>query len=297
MQKVTEELVKRRLDLVIVLLFPSYSRTKARELLNLGAVKVNGVVEYRPNYKVALNDEIEVTVQEGESSRHLKPTKGNIEIVYQDEDLLAVNKPFGLKVHPVASRDTDSLLNVLYYQLGDKVTNYGLSLINRIDKETSGLVLVALSPKGAWHYAMQFEQSKAIKTYLAVVSASWRNKYLEKVITVRNFLADDREHHKQQVVLTSKKGKYAVTAFKQIAVKEDMALLTAEPQTGRTHQIRVQLETLEFPILGDTVYGGETYPRLCLHAYKLKIEKPDGSLLELVAEPDASFPFSLSDIE
>jgi len=258
---------------------------------------VNGVIEYRPNYKVALDDEIEVTVQEGAGSKRLKPTEGKVEIVYQDEDLLAVNKPFGLKVHPGTSRDTDSLLNVLYYQLGDKVTNYGLSLINRIDKDTSGLVLVALGPKGAWHYAMQFEQGKAAKTYLAVVNASWRNKYLEKVITVRNFLADDREHHKQQVVLTSKKGKYAVTAFKLIGIKEDMALLTAEPQTGRTHQIRIHLQELEFPILGDTLYGGASHPRLCLHAYKLKVEKPDGSSLELVAHPDASFPFSLSDIE
>jgi 23S rRNA-/tRNA-specific pseudouridylate synthase len=117
---------------------------------------------------------------------------------------------------------------------------------------------------------MQFEQGKAAKTYLAVVNASWRNKYLEKVITVRNFLADDREHHKQQVVLTSKKGKYAVTAFKLIGIKEDMALLTAEPQTGRTHQIRIHLQELEVPILGDTLYGGASHPRLCLHAYKTK---------------------------
>jgi 23S rRNA pseudouridine1911/1915/1917 synthase len=76
-------------------------------------------------------------VQEGAGIKRLKPTEGKVEIVYQDEDLLAVNKPFGLKVHPGTSRDTDSLLNVLYYQLGDKVTNYGLSLINRIDKDTS----------------------------------------------------------------------------------------------------------------------------------------------------------------
>jgi 23S rRNA pseudouridine1911/1915/1917 synthase len=287
--EVSQESSGQRLDLFLTLIAGQFSRSRIKQFLDKGAVKVNSEVEYRPNYKVAVGDMIELEVAEEVEKKELPGYDIPIKIIYADEDIILVDKPSGLKVHPTAVDDNKSLLNAIYFHLGDKLTNYGANLINRIDKDTSGLVAVAISPKGAWHYSRQFAESKVRKEYLAVVDGKWISYHGFKDVHVGGFLKYDQVNEKQ--FIHPSEGEFADTTFKLIKTSDDkqLALLSAIPTTGRTHQIRVHLESLNFPILGDTKYSGEPASRLMLHAYKLQMTKLGGGEIKAVSEMPAEF--------
>lgn len=262
----------KRLDLVVSLYFPQYSRTNVRKLLDAGQIQIEGQVEYRPNLKVAAGQTLEVATDVELERKALPEYKFDLEIVYQDADLVVVNKPVGLKVHPTAGNDNQTLLNALYYNLKGKLTAYGVNLINRIDQDTSGLVLAAISPHGAWWYADKFARQQIQKYYLAVVDARFAHKFGFKWTEDSIFLSFDQLTRRQTVV---GQGEFAATRFMPVDTTRYAALLMVKPITGRTHQIRAHLEHLGFPIWGDVKYGGKDYPRLMLHAYQLQVEGPD----------------------
>lgn len=291
-QIVDQDNTGKRLDLFLALIAPGYSRTNLRQMLNEGRVKVQGEVEYRPNYKVRTGELIEIeTVAE---LQRVRPAgwKVDVEIVYQDENIVIANKPAGMNVHPVHTDDNQSLLNAVVYKLGDNLTEFGVNLINRIDKGTSGLVALAVSPAGAWHYAKQFAQGQVAKVYLATVPMRWYHKYREQNVHAANFIRYDARLQQQVVVQT--KGEHAETDLEWCKKTNhpDWGLIYAYPRTGRTHQIRVQLAHLKFPILGDVKYGGVEYPRLMLHAYSLKLPKLGGGLINV----QTSWPQDLEEI-
>jgi 23S rRNA pseudouridine1911/1915/1917 synthase len=200
-----------------------------------------------------------------------------------------VNKPIGVKVHPSSANEFDTLLNGLYFLLQAQLGEYGVNLVNRIDKETSGLVVAAISPLGAWHYAKQFATTKVNKEYLAVVSSRWDDRFGFEEQKVGNFLNYDSQQRKQSV--DKQKGEYALTLFKQESVNKTKrySLLKVVPKTGRTHQIRVQLAHMHLPILGDYLYEGDAYRRLMLHAHKLELTSPTGESIVVSTPADPEF--------
>lgn len=283
----------RRLDLALILLQPQLSRSFVRKLLDAGSIKLNGVVEYRPQLKVKEGDIIELELKGAEGK--IKSLPGYdflVEILYEDDSVVAVNKPSGLKVHPSNSTETETLINALYFQLADRLTAYGISLINRIDQLTSGIVLAAKSADGAWFYSRQFAQSKVHKEYLCVVKGNWFDQYGEGMQKMSNYLDHDSRLGKQ-FINKQDRGDYAVTEFLPVEYDSQTraTLVQAFPQTGRTHQIRVHLQELGYPIIGDDRYGGIAYDRLLLHAHSLKLEKlPSGDLNITAPIPDGFWP-------
>jgi 23S rRNA pseudouridine1911/1915/1917 synthase len=273
----------KRLDLVLTFLYPQYSRSNIRKLLDAGKVKINGQVEYRPNYKVQTAEEIVIDDVESLQRKQLAPADIKLDIVYQDSDIVIVNKPAGLKVHPTHQNENTTLLNALYGQLGSQLTEFGVNLVNRIDKDTSGLIMAAISPQGAWHYAQQFATNQVQKTYLAAVYGNWFAKFGEEKITDNVFLQYNHLERVQVIDIHQTKGEHAQTSFQYLDSnpKQRFTLLQAQPTTGRTHQIRVQLAHLGFPIVGDTKYAGKEYKRLLLHAFKLRFTKLDGKEIRI----------------
>lgn len=290
---VTNESVGQRLDLYLAMQLPKFSRTAVRKMLDQGKVRLNGEVEYRPNYKVNIGDEFEVEQLSDLSRKQLIPYDFPLDIVYEDQDLLVVNKPSGMKVHPSGLNDNQTLVNAAYHHVKDNNTEFGVSLVNRIDKGTSGLVVLALSPHGAWHYAKEFAQGNATKEYLTVVDQRWMSKFGREVVRESNFIRYDQLKRMQEVVQT--RGEFAETEFVTSEIEfvgegdadfdaAEYMVVVARPKTGRRHQIRIHLSHLGFPILGDDRYGGEEYPRLMLHAWRLKLKNPKGEVLSFEAE-------------
>lgn len=278
MVKVEKENNKQRLDLFLSLNFPEYSRSSVRKLLDMGKISVNGEVEYRPNYKVREGDQIQLDSDEEFQRKHLPEFEMDLDIVYKDQDIVIVNKPSGIKVHPSSTTESDTLLNGLYYALKDEITEYGVNLVNRIDRGTSGLVVAAISPTGAWHYAQEFAETRVDKVYLAVVKRRWVERFGEESLKVGNFLNYDGQNRRQSV--DKQTGDYALTYFQLVEDRGgDYVMIRCKPKTGRTHQIRVQLAHIHLPILGDTKYEGEPYQRLMLHSYQISLTDPNGEKL------------------
>jgi 23S rRNA pseudouridine1911/1915/1917 synthase len=272
---ITENDQGRRLDLLLKFELPEYSRESVRKLLDAGHVQVNGLIEYRPNYKVKVGDVVEPQQDLKLSRRALIPYKFKLDVIYEDEDLLIVNKPAGLKVHPSRPEEHKTLINAVYHyyeQKGEVENAYGYTLINRIDQATSGLVLIAKSPKSAWHYAQQFARSLVKKYYIAVVYATWNLSEMGEWFEIRDNLTYNQRERKQAVALG--KGDFAHTKVKFLAFdkKANASLLLLQPITGRTHQLRIQLAERGYPIIGDSKYAGEPCERLLLHAYHLRIQ-------------------------
>lgn len=269
-----------RLDLWLSQNFPQYSRSSIRKLLDSGNVSVNEKTEYRPNYRVKEADVIEVAEQSSLERQTLPATKPPVpvSIVYKDDHLVVVDKPRGVKVHPISLDDHDTLLNHLYFQLADDLGEFGINLVNRIDKETSGLVVCAISPQAAHHYGNLFASGNVRKRYLAVVHGNWLARKGYEPLTDSIFLNYDYLKKVQKADPTHSEGEYAQTTFRFIDYSAELkaSLLEVSPLTGRTHQIRVHLQQLGFSILGDDKYGGREYSRMMLHAYKLSLKGLNG---------------------
>lgn len=278
----------KRLDLWLSHTFPKYSRSSIRKLLDAGSVKLNGETEFRPNYRLREGDDVNLEEKAGLERVFLPATKykKKLVIAYQDEHLLIIDKPIGVRVHPISLEDKDTMLNYLYHQFKGKLTDFGVNLVNRIDKDTSGLVVCALSAEGAHYYGNLFSKGELKKRYLAVVHGNWLARKGYEPLTDSLFLTYNHLEKVQQADLTHSTGEYAQTTFKHIDYSADLkaSLLEVTPLTGRTHQIRIHLKQLGFPILGDTKYEGRTYPRLMLHSYKLSLIGMNGQEIKVKAE-------------
>lgn len=288
--KIDKQQAGKRLDLVLALFVPKYSRSSIRKILDQGGVTWRGgMPEYRPNYKVRVGDVFEIDTKFETQKKRLPPYKYDLNVIYEDNNLLVVNKPEGLNVHPVSSKDNKSVLNAAVYYLGDSITEYGVTLINRIDKGTSGVLLLAKNSLGAWYYSKQFAENNVRKTYLALVKGNWTAKHGKEFVKVANFLQDD--HLNSRRTVNNEEGEFAEVHIRGLAYVADrkVSLLELRPTTGRKHQLRVQLANVGFPIIGDERYQGPEGERLFLHAWKLDIAKyveqdEDSQNLSLYAE-------------
>ncbi|MCA9379567.1 RluA family pseudouridine synthase [Candidatus Dojkabacteria bacterium] len=296
--KVEESQEGKRLDLFLAFKFNDLTRSIVKKQIESGNVRVENVIEYRPNYKVRKNDEINCDFEiEEKGGNGIIPQDIPLKIIYEDENLVAIDKPVGMVVHPSTSNWDSTLLNALFFRYSDlsKVGDSKRSgLIHRLDKDTSGIVLVGKTNEGLWYYSKLFAERKIEKTYLAVVKGDFYEKFGPIEQIVDNYLGRNQINRKKFAKVSPSKGKKAITAITFLRTLEyqgqPYSLLKVQPKTGRTHQIRVHLSELGFPILGDVVYGkGNAYPRLMLHAWKLKLKMLTGEQKELEAKPDESF--------
>lgn len=275
---------KKRLDEFLFGKLHKISKKYLRELIKTGKCEVNGEWKNR-GYLVKTNDFIELELELSER-KITEPEQIPLEIVFADSELLVVNKPAGMLVHPTVGVRNGTLLNALAFHLNPEngVEDFvRAGLVHRLDKQTSGLILIAKSARSHRILSDHFKRKLIEKRYFAVVQGVIK----EDLGTID---APVGRYSEERFWNIKADGKRAVTRF---WVKErfaDKTLLELEPVTGRTNQLRIHLAHIGHPILGDEKYGGREFSRLCLHAYKLVFWHPNGGRrLEFETESPKEF--------
>lgn len=239
-----------RIDKALTGLFNDYSRSQIQLWLKDGAVSVNGQV-VKANYKVKKNDEIVITVPEPETLS-IEAEDIPLEIVYEDEAVAVVNKPQGMVVHPSAGHPNGTMVNALMYHVKDLSTINGVvrpGIVHRIDKDTSGLLMVAKNDLAHESLAKQLKDKTSLRKYVALVHGVIPH---EKG-TINAPIGRSKVNRKMQAVRED--GKPAVTHFNVLERFNDFTLVELTLETGRTHQIRVHMKYIGYPLAGDPVYG------------------------------------------
>lgn len=239
-----------RIDKVLTGLFNDYSRSQIQLWLKDGAVSVNGQV-VKANYKVKKNDEIVIAVPEPETLS-IEAEDIPLEIVYEDEAVAVVNKPQGMVVHPSAGHPNRTMVNALMYHVKDLSSINGVirpGIVHRIDKDTSGLLMVAKNDLAHESLAKQLKDKTSLRKYVALVHGVIPH---EKG-TINAPIGRSKVNRKMQAVRED--GKPAVTHFNVLERFNDFTLVELTLETGRTHQIRVHMKYIGYPLAGDPVYG------------------------------------------
>jgi len=269
---------QQRLDHFLQSRVPDLSRTRIQALIKSGHIRLNGFPA-KPNTTLKTGDNIEVTVPEPKPVP-AAPQDIRIEILYEDEHLVVVNKPAGLVVHPGAGNPDGTLVNALLHHCGN-LSGIGGELrpgiVHRLDKETSGCLVAAKHDLAHTRLTHVFSGRRVTKIYLAAVNGI----PAAESGRIENRIGRHPVDRKRMTVLThADAGKEAVTEWRRLSIHRGCALLECRLLTGRTHQIRVHMrESLKTPILGDRIYGQLNrqilqMPRLMLHAWKLAFEHP-----------------------
>ena len=275
-----------RLDAFLARCAEGLSRSAAQKLIEEGAVKRNGKPG-KKNDKLNAGDAIEYEIPEAKSV-DIVPTEMPLDIVYEDEDLLVINKPKGLVVHPAAGHQDDTLVNGLLYALGEDLSGINGELrpgiVHRIDKDTSGLLAVAKNDLAHAMLASQLKDHSMARTYEAIVCGSFREDSGTVDAPIGRHPSD-----RKKMCVTERNSKHAVTHWEVVARYRGYTHIRCRLETGRTHQIRVHMAHIGHPILGDLVYGRKK-PELgqdsqCLHAGALCFTHPrDGRPVMVFAE-------------
>ena len=249
---IEEEMQGTRLDMVLSLVIEEASRNHLQKLIESGEVRVNGSVNDSKKYKVKAGDAIKVSIPE---PVHLdvKPEDIPIEIVYEDEDVLIVNKAKGMVVHPAAGNHTGTLVNAILFHCKSLSSINGVirpGIVHRIDKDTSGLLMIAKNDAAHRSLAEQLASHSITRAYRAVVY----NNFQENQGTVNAPVGRDPKNRLKMAV-TQLNSKEAVTHYKVLQRFGAFTYIEARLETGRTHQIRVHMAYINHPLLGDVVYG------------------------------------------
>ena len=262
-----------RLDQRVVALMPLLSRSFATKLINDGKVTVNGEVVTKGGTKLKPEDVVTIDYQEEE---FVIPTI-KLPVLYEDDDCVVINKPIGLLTHSKGAFNPEaSVATWLHNRIEDKTLieadahqpNRRAGIVHRLDRATSGVMIAAKTAKALTWLQRQFSQRKAKKTYIAIVSGHLKQP--EAVID----MPIERNPKAPATFRVGPNGKPAITHYKVLQETDHLTLLELQPETGRTHQLRVHLSQLGHPIVGDTLYHGKTAERMFLHAASLEITTP-----------------------
>lgn len=285
---VTSEMVDHRLDRLLTTQFPHHSRTYFQSLIEQGFVLVNGL-PLKKKDQPKLGDEIEICFQLTPEIS-LEPENIPLEILYEDDHLIAVNKPAGLVVHPAPGHYTGTFVHGLLYHCKHLPNPETLrpGIVHRLDKETSGVLIAAKTVEAHQKLVEMFCQRSLEKIYVAICIGSPGDKEITAPIK--------RHPTKRQQMTVDPAGKPAISQFRILGSDGPLSLVEVKLVTGRTHQIRVHLQHLGTPVLGDIVYGLPSWnqkyqvPRQMLHAYRLTLSHPiTGAPLAFVAPLPAEF--------
>ena len=270
-----------------------FTRTRIQQLIKDRNITVNGKPT-KSSYKIEENDEIIIEVPEVETTE-IKPENIKIDIVYEDSDIAVINKQAGLVVHPAHGHYSGTLVNAILYHIKDLSGINGEirpGIVHRLDKDTSGLIVIAKNDKVHAALTEMFQEKKIRKTYLAILKGKL-NKSEGKIVT--QIGRDKNDRKKMTVIDDITKGKNAITNYRIISQNNLFTLVKVNIETGRTHQIRVHMRHLGYPILGDSVYGRkDNEKRQMLHAYKLEFLHPvTGRQMEFTGEIPEDFQKAL----
>jgi 23S rRNA pseudouridine1911/1915/1917 synthase len=284
-----------RLDRYVCQQLPELSRARVQKLVADGHITVNGRAA-KPGLKLNTGDKLEVSVPPAPPEKPL-PEAIPLDILYEDDDLLVVDKPAGLTVHPAPGHTSHTLVNALLAYL-PRLAGSGDALrpgiVHRLDKDTSGLMLVAKNDKAQVHLAGQFKARSVTKAYLALV----RGHLTPEEGIIEADIGRDRRHRQRMAIVEG--GREARTEYRVIKYIRDYTLVEVRPRTGRTHQIRVHLAAIGFPVVGDKIYGVKSpfLPRQFLHAHRLGFSLPSsGEYVEFKSGLPADLERALEDLE
>ncbi len=257
--------VQKRLDIFITCFFDNlYPRAKISSYIDEKVVLVNGKRQ-KPSYKLKLNDTIEYSEDEFDeffcSDIRLIPYNYNLDIKYEDDDLMVINKPKEMLSHPTKFENDKTLCNALIYHCGDNLSNlsgkFRPGIVHRLDKNTAGLMLVAKNNFAHEILAKQIKEKKAKRKYLALSLGEFEKK--EGIIDKP--LVHYIKNNVKMSIAEDRKGLEAITKYKVLEQFKGCALVELELETGRTHQIRAHLASIKHPVFGDSLYGAKSYMR------------------------------------
>ena len=297
--KINEENVGKRIDSFIPIVQKDISRSMVQKLIEQNDIKVNGK-KTKHSYKLKLNDEIEIIIPKAKEI-DLKAQDIPLDVIYEDNDIIVINKTKGMVVHPANGNPDGTLVNAVMNLCKDSLSGIGgeirPGIVHRLDKDTSGAIIVAKNDKAHIALSEQLKNHEIKKTYLALV----RGIIKENEATINMPIARSKKDRKKMDV--DKDGKEAITHFKVLArYKNKYTLLQINLETGRTHQIRVHLSHIGYPIIGDEVYSNGknewNVSGQCLHAWKLEFKHPiTGKKISLEAEIPEYFKNIIKELE
>ena len=283
-----------RLDRFVDEKCPELSRTYAQKLIGGGSITVKGRVA-KASLKLSIGDKVDVVIPPPPPSP-LSPEAIPLDILYEDDDLLVVDKPAGLAVHPAAGHAGHTLVNAILHHfphLADISDSLRPGIVHRLDKDTSGVMLVAKNRTAQLNLINQFKDRSIAKSYVALV----KGRLTPERGIIDAAIGRDPRNRKRMAVVTA--GREARTEYRVIKYTGDCTLLEVMPETGRTHQIRVHLSAIGYPVVGDIVYGVKSahLSRQFLHACRLGFKLPStGEYVEFKSELPADLKQALKDI-
>lgn len=282
MKETVVEMQNGRLDKVCSEIFSDYSRSQIKQLLDGGNITVNGKTE-KAKYKVKSGDVIRLEESETKTLE-LRPENIPLDIVYEDDDVIVINKPQGMVVHPAPGHDEHTLVNALLYHCPLSTINgtFRPGIVHRIDKDTSGLLMVAKNDKAHRSLAKQLKDKTNIREYVALV----HGRIAEDEGTINAPIGRSLKDRKKQAVV--KDGRNAVTHFEVLKRYRDYTFVKCILETGRTHQIRVHMKYIGHPLVGDPLYGPKKTIKgngQFLHAGKLGFVHPTTGKLLIFEAP------------
>ena len=285
--QVGNSIKERRVDKYLHSRFSNYSRVMIQEIIKAGAVKVNGKV-VKPSFKLSPGDKIDLRLPEL-PSKEILPEDIPLDIIYEDDDIIVLNKQADMVVHPARSNTHGTLVNALAFysdKLSSGLGQFRPGIVHRLDRNTTGVMVVAKNDAAQWKIAKQFERRQVKKSYLAIVHGT-------PELTADRINAPLGIHPRvrEKYAIRPELGKEAVTFYEVLENFRGFSLLKLMPKTGRTHQIRVHLSYIKHPIVADNMYRGKlVYPwqlrdgepaveepvigRVALHASTLEFKHP-----------------------
>lgn len=275
---VTEISPGERLDLYVVRLMPSLSRASIAKLIEQGRVAVNGVPQSKAGHKLKSQDTVKVDYPE----ELLAVPDIDLSVIYEDEDCVVISKPAGLLTHSKGAFNPEATVATWLSGRIKGMSGDRAGIVHRLDRATSGVMIAAKTPEAMAWLQKQFAQRKTKKTYVAVAQGVFKEPAAVIDMPI------ERNPKRPQAFRAGSAGKPAQTAYKVLRSDANYSLVELKPVTGRTHQLRVHLQQIGHPILGDSLYGGKPAERLFLHAKSLELTLPnrERKLFEVPLPPE-----------
>ena len=287
-----------RLDSFLASVTENLSRSKIQNLIKSGSVKVNDTSK-KPSYQIKENDKIELEIPDSKAVK-IQPENIPLEIVYEDENMLVINKPSGMLTHPTTQEKSETLVNALLYKYQENLSDingeFRRGIVHRLDRNTSGLLMIAKNNKTHEYLADMIKNHNLTKKYRAIVKGNYP---LDEDIIELPIGRHPTQPHKMAVVENGKESKTIINVIERF---KEATFLDITLITGRTHQIRVHLSQIGYPIVGDEVYSNGknewNVKGQCLHAKSLEFTHPStGQKMYLEAKLPEYFENILKDLE
>ncbi len=277
-----------RIDVFLSKCLNELTRSEIKRLIKEGFVELNGEKVKKASVKVKKGDKTKVYIPEKKELRVI-PQEIPLDIIYEDEDIVVLNKPSGMVVHPGAGNFEGTLSNALISRYPDIVETGAQGrpgIVHRLDKDTSGVIIVARNKKAMLELQRQFKEREVKKSYIAVVRGNFKEKSGVINLPIGRSISNRKKYSPK-----TRKPREAVTEYKVLFEKGEYSLVEARPKTGRTHQIRVHFASKGHPIVGDSLYSRKKeWKRLLLHARLLTLKHPStGQEMLFYAPPPKEF--------